>query len=455
MGVERAKRSSISRAHLERVLEALDKQDQDALRALIEDHHPGDQLLLLNLLSPLDRRAIYPVLDTEELAELLPLADEVIAQEMLDSLPQDRIGAALALMDTDDAADVLQWEDDEARRQDLIAFLPQADQAHVRELLSYPENSAGGLMQTELFSVPAKWRVRRVLEKLRRAPLDLEDIHDIYLVDNRGVLNGVISLYQVLRLDPEQPVIEGADTDPVSVTPEVDQERVAHLFKQHNLASMPVLDEGGHILGRITADDIFYVLEEEATEDLYRLANLGEAGDLHEAVSRTVAKRSSWLMLNLGLSTLTSMVVGIFEDSISRMAALAVLMPIIANVGGVGGIQTFTIVVRGIALGQINLSLGLRTIGRQAIVGLLNGLIIGAVLALVTWWRFDNAMLGALIAIAMLVSLIMAGLVGSALPIAMRRLNLDPPLASGLVTTVTDMTAFFTFLALATFFLIQ
>ncbi|MEW5790820.1 MAG: magnesium transporter [Pseudomonadota bacterium] len=455
MALDNSAKVSISRSYLERVQTALDNHEQDTLRALIEDHHPRDILLLLNLLSPAERRAVYPLLDEDTLAELLPLADEAVARELLHTLPDQRLGAALALMDSDDAADVLQWLDEEERRQELLAFLPHADQAQVRGLLRYPENSAGGIMQSELFSVPAKWRVRRVLEKLRRAAQDLEDIHDIYLVDNRGVLNGVISLFQLLRMDPEQPVIEEAETAPISVTPDVDQETVAQLFKQHNLASMPVVDESGHILGRITADDIFYVLEEEATEDLYRLANLSEGSDLNEVISRTVAKRSSWLMLNLALSTITSLVVGLFEDSISRMAALAVLMPIIANVGGVGGIQTFTVVVRGIALGQIDLNLGLRTIARQATIGLFNGIIIGTALAALTWWRFDDPRLGLLIAIAMLISLVIAGLVGAVIPLAMRRLDLDPPLASGLVTTATDITAFFTFLALATAFLLN
>lgn len=455
MAVDNSFSLNISRTYLDRVQKALEHDDPTSLPALLEGRHPRDILLLLNLLSPGERRELYPFLSEDSLAELLPLLEESLAHEMLNALPNAQIGAALSLMDSDDAADVLQFLEDDRRRQTLLASLPQADQVLVRGLLSYPENSAGGIMQSELLSAPAKWRVRRVLEKLRRAPQDLTNMHDIYLVDNRGVLNGVIDLFDLLRMDPEQPVIEDANTAPIKVTPEVDQESVAHLFKQHNLSSMPVVDEAGRILGRITADDIFYVLEEEATEDLYRLAGLGEGGDLHEALGKTVAKRSGWLMLNLILSTITLLVVGLFESSISRMAILAALMPIIANVGGVGGIQTFTIVVRGLALGQIDPAIALKTIGRQALIGLLNGLLIGSALALMTWWRYDNPRLGALIAVAMLISLIMAGLVGALIPVAMRRLNLDPPLASGLVTTATDITAFFTFLALATAFLLH
>lgn len=444
----------LSKAYLERIHGAIDRGDPNALSSLLAPRQPKDLLLLLHFLLPAERRVVYPLLDDDSHAELLYLADDLIAKEITTQLADQRLADVLALMDSDDAADALQWVEDEARRQALIALLPHDDQAQVRELLSYPESSAGGIMQAELFSVPAKWRVRRVLEKIRSSPQDLENIHDIYLVDNRGMLNGVIALYTLLRMDPEQPVIEGANTEPVSVTPEVDQESVAQLFKQHNLSSMPVVDEGGRILGRITADDIFFVLEEEATEDLYRIAHLGDVGDLNEPIARTISQRSGWLALSLVLSTVTSMVVGLFEDSISRMAILAVLMPIIANVGGVGGIQTFTIVVRGIAIGQIDRHQGMKLLRRQSLIGLFNGLIIGGLLALITWWRYNNAELGILIAVAMLISLLIAGLVGSAIPLIMRRFRLDPPLASGLVTTVTDIAAFSTFLALATWLLL-
>jgi magnesium transporter len=255
-------------------------------------------------------------------------------------------------------------------------------------------------------------------------------------------------------LEPETPVIEAADTTPLSVTPEEDQETVANLFQRYRLNSLPVTDERGRVLGQITADDVMGVLSEEATEDLYRLASMDESSDLTEPLFHSFRRRASWLTTNALAGILTATIVSLFDSSISRLPALAALMPIVANLGGMGGVQTATIIVRAMALGHMEGASYLWVTGRQALIGLLIGLFFCLTGAVIAYLFLDNLQLGLVFGASLALILLLGGILGSAIPIGLRRLGIDPALVSGgLLTTLTDAISFLLFLGLASWLL--
>jgi len=438
----------------DRIREALDQGDLTTVAAILRDLHPADQVKLLNQLPDDERDRCLDLYSPAEIGPLFSESHGRLREHLLDYYPADTLSDVVQELDSDEAADLLQGlEGPTADR--VLARLSLEDRAEVEPLLSYPEDTAGGRMQREVFAVPAKTRTRKVLAELRRAGQDLEEIQDIYLVDNRGVLTGVISIFQLLRLELHTPVVEGANMDPLYVTPDEDQEVVAGLFRKHRLHSLPVVDDTGRILGQITADDILGVMEEEATEDLYRLANINESSDLTEPVLRSARRRVFWLVVNAFSALLAATIISLFEPSIAQLTALAVLMPIVASMGGIAGVQTLTVMVRGIALGHVQADNTWRIVARQAGVGLVMGLLFALLGAGLAWAWFDQPLLGVAMALALLINLFASGLFGSIIPLILRQLKIDPALASGvLLNTLTDGIGFFSFLAIGTWILL-
>ncbi|HKJ88208.1 MAG TPA: CBS domain-containing protein, partial [Gammaproteobacteria bacterium] len=321
---------------LDRIREALDQGDLTTVEAVLKDRHPADQVKVLSQLGDEERDRCLDLYEAPEIGPLFSESYGRLREYLLEYFPADVLAEVVQELDSDEAADLLQGLEGPTVDQ-VLAGLSFEDRAEVEPLLSYPEDTAGGRMQREVFVVPAKTRTRKVLAELRKASQDLESLQDIYLVDNRGVLTGVISIFQLLRLELHTPVVEGANMDPLYVSPEEDQETVATLFRKHRLHSLPVVDDTGHILGQITADDILGVIEEEATEDLYRLANIDEASDLTEPVFRSARRRVFWLGVNALSALLAASIISLFEPSIAQLTALAVLMPIVASMGGIAG----------------------------------------------------------------------------------------------------------------------
>ncbi len=435
----------------------LAKCEPSRMRARFADMHTADAAELLLDCSTLEERLLLLRCIPDEMQGdvLLDLPEE-LQETLLAQLHPETIGEVVEHLDSDDATDLLQAVD-RAVADEVIEQLEPEEQREIKPLMTYDEESAGGLMQTELFKVRADWSAERVLQVLRRWGREIENLNYIYVVDDEDRLVGLLPLHSLLFLEPEQQVLDAAERKFISVTPQQDQEAVAQLFDKYDLMAVPVVDEKGVLIGRITADDIIDVFTEEATEDMFRLAALSDQDDLVAPVPITAWRRGVWLLVNLGTAILASLVISHFSQTISAIVALAVLMPIVASMGGIAGTQTLTVIVRGIALGRITF----RNASKVLIKEIRVSLITGAAFAIITgtiaafWFPQHGAMLGVVISLAMLTNLCVAGLAGSLIPLTLQRLNIDPALASGTVlTTVTDVVGFFAFLGLATLFLL-
>ncbi|RMD74775.1 MAG: magnesium transporter, partial [Bacteroidetes bacterium] len=359
-------------------------------------------------------------------------------------------------MDSDDAADLLQ-QVEQGVADEVMARLEPEERREIQPLMAHDEESAGGLMQVELFKVRADWKVEKVLNVLRRWGKNIENLNYIYVVDDDDRLVGVLPLHELLFVERDLPVAEVAHADFPRVQAGMDQEEVAHVFEKYDVLALPVVDENGVLVGRITADDILDVVREEATEDMYRLAALSDEDDLAEPVLTTAWRRGIWLAVNLGTAILASFVIAQFEQTIQQIVALAVLMPIVASMGGIAGTQTLTVIVRNIALGRVTFANARWALIKEVAVAAVSGLAFAVLMGVIAslWFPEIGARLGFVIAAAMLVNLLAAGLAGALIPLTLQRLNIDPALASGtILTTVTDVVGFMSFLGLATAFLL-
>lgn len=428
-----------------------------ALRNRLRKMHASELVrLILHSKFDEDRLVLLRLIPEEFRGDVLLELPEGMQEDLLAALAPSDIGAVVGHLDSDDAADILQVVDKEVADQ-VIAALEPDDRREIEPLLAHGEESAGGLMQTELFKVRANWSITRVLDVLRRWGRDIENLNYIYVVDDDDVLIGVMPLHELFFCDPESSVAEVADREFPHAIAGQDQEEVADIFKHYDLLALPVVDEQYHLVGRITADDILDVMQEEATEDMYRLAALSHQDDLSEPVGITAWRRGIWLAVNLGTAILASLVIAQFEATLSQMVALAVLMPIVASMGGIAGTQTLTVIVRGIALGRVTFDTARRALFKEVMVSLVTGASFAVIVGFVAsmWFPHLGVPLGIIIAVAMMINLLAAGLSGALIPITLQRLNIDPALASGtILTTVTDVVGFFAFLGLATIFLL-
>jgi len=449
------------REHPERVAvvrEALEMSDVARVRQLVLPLHYADLADLIESLDRDERRELLDCIRGELDPDVLPMLEDSVRDEVVEHLGPVEVAAALGEMDTDDAIEVVQTLGDEAREEVLDA-VPAAERAVLEEGLTYPEESAGRLMQREFVSVPVAWNVGETIDHLRAvAERDDEDLpdefYDIYVVDERTRLVGRVSLSRLLRSKRPVPLGELADTELRSVTVEMDQEEVALLFRQYGLASAPVITYGNRLVGVITVDDVVDIIHEEAEEDILLLGGVSE-GDLYEAALDTAKARFPWLAVNLGAALLVANVIGLFEATIEKVVALAVLMPIVASMGGNAGTQTMTVAVRALATKELSVANALRIVWKETIVGGLNGILFAVLIGAVAWVWFGDASLGGVIAAAMMINLLTAGLLGVVIPLALDRWGVDPAVASPVfLTTLTDVIGFSTFLGLATIFVL-
>jgi magnesium transporter len=432
------------------VLDAIEAQDPERLAALFDPLHPADIADLLEQMSHAERASLLLFwsegIDGEVLSEL----DEGIREDVIDLLPDSVLAEAVRDMESDDVVDLLEDVEDADQQAAILGALDDADRAAVEEALTYPEYSAGRLMQREVVRVPEFWTVGEAIDFLRAETTELpEQFYHLILVDPRMKPVGNVTLGRLLstqRAVALRDIVE--DTFvliPVS-QPEAD---VAYAFNQYHLISAPVVDDDGRLVGVITIDDAMIVLEDEAEEDILRLAGVGE-GSLSDRVFETTRQRFPWLFVNLITAIFASLVIAQFEETIAQFVALAVLMPIVASMGGNAGTQSLTVAVRAIATRDLTGSNLMRVVMREAGVGLINGLIFAVVMGAVGLFWFGSAALGGIIAVAMVINLVIAGLAGILIPVALDKLEIDPALASGaFVTTVTDVVGFFAFLGLA------
>jgi len=430
-------------------------QEGDAARAaeLALQLHVADQADLLEQLGREERTELIAEIKPQLDPELLTHLDDDVRAEVIDLLGREQAGAAIAQLDTDDAIDVL-GDLDQAEQIALLQTLPLPERAAVEQGLTYPEDSAGRLMQRDFVAAPEFWTVGQTIDYLRANPDLPDDFYDIYIINPRFEPVGSIPLSKVMRSKRGVLLTELRLKELHLIPVELDQEEVGFQFRQYGLVSAPVVSEAGRLLGVITVDDVVHVIEEEAEEDIMRLGGVSET-DIFASPLQTGLRRFPWLLINLGTAILASVVIAQFEAAIQQVVALAVLMPIVASMGGNGGTQTVTVVVRALATREITGANAIRVLGKELLVGGLNGLLflVTGVLVAVLW--FGDPMLGVLFGIALLITLIFAGLAGVAIPIVFERLGVDPAVASGVfMTTVTDVVGFLSFLGLASLYLL-
>ncbi len=440
---------------VEEIRAAVEAQDGDLLEALLEPLHPADIADLLEQIGPAERRGLLRLWHGGELeGEVLAELDEALREEVIRDLDPEALAEAVRDLETDDVVDIVE-DLDEPEQEEILAALPDAERVAVEQALSYPEDSAGRLMQREVVVAPEHWTVGQTIDFLRAATDLPEQFYHVILVDPKMRPTGYVTLGKLLASKRDTPL--KAITEESFRTIPVDQpeEDVAYAFNQYHLISAPVVDKDGRLVGVITIDDAMEVLDEETEEDMLRLAGVSEEESLSDTAIDVSRQRIPWLMVNLITAILASLVIALFEDALSRVVALAVLMPIVASMGGNAGTQALTVAVRAIATRDLTSANVWRVIRREVLVGLINGLVFAVVMGVVGWLWFGMPEIGLVIALAMVVNLVVAGLAGVLVPVALEKMGVDPALASGtFVTTVTDVVGFFVFLGLASLVLL-
>jgi len=426
---------------------------EDQVRAALGTLHPADAAEVLDALEEDDLRfRLFVDLDTARAAAVLSLLGEHARESLLDALPEQRLRAIVAALDSDDAADLLA-ELPRDRVERLLQAIPPRLSADVRHLMRYDEESAGGIMQREFVAVPADATVEQAIEAVRRRGGDLPDLHNVFVVDGEQRLVGVLPLRLLILATPETPVSAIMQTDPVAAHTGMDQEEVAGLFSKYDLVSLPVVDAGGRIVGRITVDDIVDVLKEEASEDIYRLAGLGQESSVLEPARVSIRKRLPWLVVNLFTCLISVSVVALFEGTIRDLAIAAAFMTMVAGSGGNAGVQTLAIVVRGLALEEVTFLNARRVILKEFLTGATNGVVLGLIAGGVALAWKGVPLIGLVLTIAILANLCIAALVGVLIPLGLKWGGIDPAIASAVVlTAITDSCGFLLFLGLLTVF---
>ncbi|MDC0659792.1 magnesium transporter [Leisingera sp. SS27] len=439
----------LDRRMVAQVLDAVEQGDQQTLTELLEDLHAADIADLLEQIDSDDRTRLIRLYDREFDGEILSELDESIREEVIEILNPLVLADAVREMDSDDVVDLL--EDLEVPQQEAILdALEDADRVAVEQSLSYPENSAGRLMQREVVMAPEHWNVGQAIDFMRNSDDLPEQFYHVVLVDPRLHPVGNVTLGRIMGAKRHVTLTDLVEDTFQVIPADQDEEDVAYAFNQYHLISAPVVDDEGRLVGVITIDDAMIVLDEEHEEDILRLAGVGEESSLADRVIETTKRRFPWLAVNLVTAVLASLVIAQFEAAIAQIVALAVLMPIVASMGGNAGTQSLTVAVRAIATRDLTGSNVWRVIRREVLVGLVNGVIFAIVMGLVGLAWFGSPMLGVVIAVAMVVNLVVAGLAGTVIPVLLEKTGIDPALASGaFVTTVTDVVGFFAFLGLA------
>ncbi len=433
---------------IDAVLDAVEAGDRDTLVQLLEPFHAADIADLYEQINPKERSAFTVLWGADFDGEVLAEIDEGLLDNVIEDLPDEVVSDAVRDMDTDDVVDLIE-DLDEPQQERILDALNTPDRVAVEQALQYPEDSAGRLMQRELVMAPTHWTVGQTIDYLRKES-DLPDqFYDVVMVDPRLTPVGKVPLSGLMSAARKTKMSEIMDEEFRTIPVMQSQEDVAYAFNQYNMVSAPVVDEDDRLVGVITMDDAMEVLEEHAEEDIKRLAGVGDES-LIDNIWSTTGRRFPWLAVNLATSILASIVIAQFAETIEAVVALAVLMPIVASMGGNAGTQTLTVAVRAIATKDLTAANALRIVRRELFVGLFNGFIFALIIGLVGYYWYGSVMLGVVLGIAMVGNLVVAGLAGILIPIGLDKAGVDPALASGaFVTTVTDIVGFFAFLGLA------
>jgi magnesium transporter len=431
-----------------RVLDAVDEGDDETARKLVAPLHPADVADLIELARSDEREGLVKALAGIVSPDVLAEMNEYVREDLLDDLEPQQVADIAGQLDTDDAVALIE-DLDRDEQQAVLERMEPDDRAAVEEALSYPEESAGRLMQRELCAVPEHWKVGQVIDYLRSTKDLPDDFWEVFVVSPDHHPVGTCKLSLILRTPRNRLISEIMQREQTLIPADMDQEDVALRFQKYALVSAAVVDDDDRLVGMITVDDIVHIIQEEAGEDVLLLSGAGE-GDINEPVALTVRRRLFWLVINLGTAIIAASVVSLFQGEIGKYAVLAVLMPIVAGMGGNAGTQTLAVAVRALATNQLTESNTIRAFGRELTIALANGVSLGLLIGTGVTIIFHNPLLGAVMGAAMVINNLAAGLGGILVPVTLDRFKVDPAVSSAVfVTTITDVTGFFSFLGLA------
>jgi len=440
--------------HLKDLSHALESGAAGQVRRLLHNLHPAEIADILESVPVQKRLLLWELVDPEARGEVLLHVNDEVRAGLIEEMETGELIQATEGLDTDDLADLLQDLPGTVIHE-VIRSLDKQNRARLETVLSYPEDTAGGLMNVDTVTVRADVTLDVVLRYLRLRGSIPEMTDSLFVVDRDDHYLGVLPLTRLLTSDPDLTVAEVMDTGVEGIPADMPAQQVARLFEDRDLVSAPVIDAEGRLLGRITIDDVVDVIRDEADHNMMSMAGLDEEDDIFAPVLPSARRRAVWLGINLLTAFLASWVIGLFEGTLQKVVALAVLMPIVASMGGIAGSQTLTIVIRGLALGQVGESNARWLMVKEIAVSVLNGIIWALVVALIAIAWFQDVRIGIVIGAAMIINLLCAALAGFSIPIALNRMGIDPALAgSVLLTTVTDVVGFMVFLGLGTWLLL-
>jgi magnesium transporter len=439
-------------SHLDELNQALDSGTFIQVRRLLNSLRSPEIADLLEASPPKTRAILWQLVDEHRGGDILQDLGDDVQSQLLRSMNTDELVAATEGLETDDIADILQQLPDQVIHE-VLQSMDHQDRQRIEHVLSFPEDTAGGLMNTDVITVRPKITLDVVLRYLRRHEQLPAMTDTLFVVNRHDQLVGLLPIRKLLVSDPNITVREVMKTDIEVLPATLDDGEVANLFERHDWVSAPVVDDNNKLLGRITIDDVVDVIREDADHSLMSLAGLDEDEDTFAPLFKTWPRRTIWLFINLLTAISAAAVINVFQESIEKVVALAILLPIVASMGGVAGMQALTVVIRGLALGQIGRNNRKWLVNRELLIGILNGLCWSLVIALAASLWFDDFKLGAILAAAMVINMIVAGLAGASLPMILKAFKIDPALAGGMaLTTVTDVMGFLSFLGLATWF---
>lgn len=444
----------IDPAFVERIVAALDGQEPKAVRVLTRDLHAADLADVLEAMEQDDRVRLIAALGRNFDAEALAELDETVRDALMEALPNDVIASAIKKLDTDDALYLIEdLEQDDQR--EILSKVPKEERAALSRGLDYAEYTAGRLMKTEFVAVPSSWTVGQAADFIRTEKNLPDHFLEVYAVDPSFHFVGTVPVARLMRSAPEKKISSVMDEEQTVFKVDDPQDEVAFRFDKYNLVSAAVTDSSGRLLGSVMADDIVEVIQEENEETLLHLGGVGAEETISDSVISTTKSRFTWLFVNLLTAVLASWVISLFDATLQQMVALAVLMPIVASMGGNAGTQTMTVAVRALATRDLSPLNAMKVALRESAVGLINGLVFAVIVGLFAWAWFGPELLGLVIAAAMIINLLAAALAGILVPLVLDYFDIDPAISSGtFVTTVTDVVGFFSFLGLASLWLV-
>ena len=440
--------------NLQLLREKLGAEGISSATMLIGSLHPSEVARLLESLPLQERAVVWEMIDPEDEGDVLVEVNETVRDDLIRGMETDELVAATEGMELDDLADLVA-DLPEAVTQEVLRSLDQLDRVRLNQVMAYDEDSAGGLMNVDIVTVRPDVTLSVVMRYLHARGNIPDGTDSIYVVNRDNEYFGSLYLSRLLTLDPDQSVAEVMSTDIQPIPAHTPSEEVVWEFENRDLLSAPVIDDQNRVVGRITVDDVVDVIRDEAEHSLMSAAGLDEEDDMFAPVVQSARRRALWLGVNLMTAFLAASVVDLFQTTLDKIVLLAVLMPVVPSMGGVAGTQSLTIITRALALGQIDKSNARRIFHKEVLVGLLNGIGWSVVVALFTYLWFNDWRIGAVIAGAMIINLVIAACAGFAIPLALKRMNIDPALAGGVVlTTVTDVVGYMAFLGLGACYLL-